>query len=176
MFRVIAGQQTCSSKFCCRSQEDTTFSTVKSVLLPETESCEAQLVNWHMPSPTATAGISTPQANQQTQKSPAAETKKFNTFIMKSVVLRQYILQIIKRVKKQTTTIQILQHIILFLFSSSGFQGQHCCIYGNKTKVWNVQISVAVAERGAIIQKNKLYISFLTLGQLLLDRHKLSKF
>lgn len=37
------------ASFAVKVQEDTTFSTVKSVLLPETESCEAQLVlSWQL--------------------------------------------------------------------------------------------------------------------------------
>lgn len=91
------------ASFAVKVQEDTTFSTVKSVLLPETESCEAQLVLGfthafsHAFSHFYSWNIKTTGQPVNSEKPNCWD--KINTFIRKGVVLWQYILQVMKESK-----------------------------------------------------------------------------
>lgn len=142
--------------FCCRSQEDTTFSTIKSVLLLETESCEAQLVlAWQ---PTHAAAFFHCYSWNINTTGQAANSKKLSCWDKKKYFYKQkcglVAIHLVNN-REQRSRPQIYKYLsTLSYFCSAGFQGQHCCSYDNKIKIWNVQVSVA-QEKSAMIEKNK---------------------
>lgn len=178
MFIVTTGQQTYSSEFCCKSWREIAFSIAFSSL----SSCQKQhlmkpnlcwLGNRHKLSPTFTAGTSKPEAITVNTEKPTYQDKN-NTFIRKGTVLWQCILPVMEQSKKvaHKYTNSSADHIFVqqFRFLRRALQ------YLQQNKGMKCTDMSRHRIKKCYDTETNYNRSFLTLGQLLLDRHKLSKF